>query len=58
MVYVEDPSWHNPYAMKLWISCANKGFDGGLLQNHKCWVSNYMGVGIESCQWWEAGWRN
>ena len=45
MVYVENPSWHIPYAMKLWLNYANDGFDGGLMQNRKHWGLYYMDVG-------------
>ena len=45
MVYVANPSWHIPYSMKLWLNYSNKGFDGGLMQNHRPWGLNYMDVG-------------
>ena len=45
MVNVTNPSWHISYPMKLWLNYANKGFDGGLVQIHKCWGLNYMNVG-------------
>ena len=45
MVYVENPSWHMPYVMKLWINYTHEGFEGGLMKHHKCWGLDYMDVG-------------
>ena len=45
MVYVANPSWHIPYGMKLWLDYAKEGFDGGFIQNHRCWGLDYMDVG-------------